>query len=610
VRRTGQSVWARLFAAALIATAAAAVAAGSLAAGGPTSRASYVANPPFARIASVGTAAAAAPAQCHPGFNCYSPADMRAVYDIPSGPGADGSGQTIIVVVAYGSRTIASDLATFDSAFSLPDPSLSILGPNGSGNQNDQVVVGWTFETSLDVEWAHAIAPAANIVLAVAPSADSHAINHALARVIPAYPGAVIAQSFGTDETFARDGFIDDKSAHKLYASAAALGDTVLAGTGDFGASGIGDTAIVASYPASDPLVTAVGGTEGFPGVNDLWRLNSKTGTGGYGGEQAWNETFPFPGATGGAPSQIFPAPAYQAAQGAAKRTVPDVSYNASVAAGVIGIVQGSPAIFGGTSAGTPQWAGIFAIANEQRAAAAEGPLGPANPVLYAHAGDLHDITAGNNIFDPSIGGFTAGPGYDLATGLGTPDAGALLKDLLAAPGAPGAGKLPDTTCQNQQLSGAYHDVEVRAGSWCDLANATVTGSVEADKASGLGITGSTIVGGIEAQRTSAALDPSHSGLNVVCNSVVFGNAEIVNSSPSSPWSVGGAGCVADVTGSVGNVVGNDLRFNRNAAPGNDVSNNTVDRNLECQRNAGLAGGANLVGGTSQGACGSAPLPG
>ena len=131
---------------------------------------SYDANPPSVPIGSSSVHAAGAPVKCHAAYGppydqyyCYSPADMRAVYNIPSGPGADGSGQTIIAVVAYGSRTIQADLAAFDSAFGLPNPSLTILGPNGSGDQGDPIVQGWIAETSLDVEWAHAIAPGASL---------------------------------------------------------------------------------------------------------------------------------------------------------------------------------------------------------------------------------------------------------------------------------------------------------------------------------------------------------------------------------------------------------------------------------------------------------------
>ena len=295
----------------VLAAAAACFCSAALAGAGatPVPRTSYVVNPSEVRVGPVpATPSSGSPMQCHPGFNCYGPADMHQIYDIPSGPGANGSGQTILVIEAFGNSAVASDLATFDWYFGLPaPPTFTIRGPNGTGDQNDPDVQNWVFETSLDVEWAHAIAPGANIVLVVAHSDDVHAVNDALADALPKYPGAIVSQSFAADETFVKEGFVDDRSSHRIYAGAAALGDTVLAGTGDFGASGFGDTGLVASYPASDPLVTAVGGTEGLPWPNGLWS------NGGYGGEQVWNETFPFTAATGGGPSQLFPSPAYQA---------------------------------------------------------------------------------------------------------------------------------------------------------------------------------------------------------------------------------------------------------------------------------------------------------
>jgi hypothetical protein len=570
---------------------------------------SYVANPPDLVIGPLpaGRIDAEPPAQCHPGFYCYSPQNMREVYNIPSGSGADGAGQTIVLVEAFGSRTIEDDLASFDGLFGLPaPPSFTVLGRNGTGRQDDPNVFSWIVETSIDVEWAHAIAPGANIVLAVARSDNSHRINDVLERAVAQYPGAIVSQSFGSDETFVRRGLIDDGTGHRIYAAAAALGDTVLAGAGDFGASGNEGAAIVASYPASDPFVTGVGGTEGLPAPNGLWS------DGHYGGEQVWNETSPFQAATGGAPSQIFPSPAYQAGLGFSKRATPDVSYNASVAAGFMTVVQQQLGVSGGTSAGAPQWAGIFAIANEQRAAAGEGPLGPANPALYAvygsgrYADDFHDITVGDNVFDPDIGGFSATLGYDLASGIGTPNVGNLLADLLAAPGTPPAVRAPDVDCQNATLDGVYHDVTVPRGYSCTLAGATVLGDLRGNRATSLSVQGTTVLGKLDVSNTNGA--PSS-----ICNSAVFGSVRIDGSGTSSPWSIGGATCAGspDVTGSVGSVFGRDFHFSGNAAATNEVSDNTVGDDMECNRNGGVTGSGNLAGGDVRGGqCTADPLPG
>ena len=376
---------------------------------------SYVAGPPTTWIDSTGGSQ-----PCLPGFICYRPAEMRKIYDVPAV--VTGAGQTIIIVDAFGSDSLLSDLAQFDAESGLPNPSLTIIGPNGSGNKKDPTVQGWAVETTLDVEWAHAFAPLADIVLSISGNDNAHSLTQAVERAVAKYPGAIVSQSFGGDETFVKKGFIDEVGAHQVYADAVAMGDTILAATGDWGASGTGDVGIAAWYPASDPLVTAVGGTEGNP-----WPQGLQSATGGYGGEQTWNES-PFGGgATGGAPSQLFAAPAYQAGvTGHSTRTVPDVALNASSAAGNVIVFGGRHGIVGGTSVSTAEWAGIFALVNQARAAAGNGPLGSANAALYAlaknHPDAFHDVTTGNNTFDSAIPGFSAGPGYDLTTGLGTPD--------------------------------------------------------------------------------------------------------------------------------------------------------------------------------------------
>jgi subtilase family serine protease len=162
----------------------------------------------------------------------------------------------------------------------------------------------------------------------------------------------------------------------------------------------------------------------------------------GYGGEQVWNEP-QFGAATGGAPSLLFGVPSYQSGLGLTARG-PDVSYNAAVDGGVLVVnsaLVGVPVLFivGGTSAGSPQWAGIAALANQARAKLGKGPIGGNfNPALYAiyhsarYATDFHDITVGNDQLVGTPVGFSAGVGYDLASGLGTPIVDQLIVDLAA----------------------------------------------------------------------------------------------------------------------------------------------------------------------------------
>jgi subtilase family serine protease len=387
---------------------------------------------------------------------CYSPALLQRAYDFPSGRRAPtGVGQTIMIVVPYGSPTIAADLATFDAAFNVAPPqSFSIVNGPGAGGVGTGDLVGWGVETAASVEYAHAMAPGASIVLVVSPTDDLVDVVATEAQLLPLYPGAIVSQSFGTDET--TDPTVQDsfKQLHDIFVAATGLGGTILASAGDFGSADCPDplfgcgTQPVASYPASDPLVTGVGGTEGSPYPGGL------LGRHGYGGEQVWNESDPFGRATGGAPSVLFGTPSYQ--QGipgnTGARTVPDVSYNAAINGG-IRIYDSDPVVggfvtFAGTSGGVPQWAAITAIANEARAASRQGSLGVLNTALYAIAQnrrsyreDFHDITVGTNAITtlaPSapftFPGFSAGPGYDLATGLGTPDVAHLIRDLARRP--------------------------------------------------------------------------------------------------------------------------------------------------------------------------------
>ncbi len=372
---------------------------------------------------------------------CYSPGFVRGAYNFPSN--LDGRGQTILIVDAFGSTTIRHDLEFFDHFFGIPDPpSFTILCPEGGcppfNPKNPHDELSWAIETSLDVEYAHAMAPAANLVLVVGQNSSGNAINVAEARAIKLYPGSIMSQSFGTAEILARGNRLQFLQAHRNFEAAARAGITVLAAAGDTGASN-GFAAANAIFPASDPLVTAVGGTEGDPYPGGLSGCSAGTCTGVYGGEQVWNESS-FHFATGGAPSLFFPVPSYQSGLGLKMRTTPDVAYNAALNGGGLVAnsgVTGTDSFFliGGTSAGPPQWAAIFALANQ----AAGRSLGFLNPALYkvakssAYGSDFHDITVGNNQQPGTSVGFSAGVGYDFATGWGTPNVANLIPDLVEA---------------------------------------------------------------------------------------------------------------------------------------------------------------------------------
>lgn len=408
---------------------------------------------------------------------CYTPNDIKTAYNYPSG--LTGAGQTIVIVDAYGSPTVQDDLATFDARFGIPAPpgGLQVVCPAGcpntSFNNAPNATVGWGEETSLDVQWAHAMAPGAKLVLAVAPNPHGDAINSVEARIFadPAYKGAIVSQSFGIPEFAVNNGNnAQILQAHRNYELARANGITVLASTGDNGATN-GATFGNAGYPASDPNVLAVGGTQGHPYYNGrasagsqqnplppcrttLLHTNCSVGlatvncssatvcpTVGYGGEETWNEFF-LPAATGGAASLIFAAPAFQSGDGSGSsaRTIPDISYNAAVSGGVLTYLGflGSASgfyIFGGTSASSPQMASVIALANELKGST----LGYVNDKVYsiaesgAYAADFHDITFGNNQLLGTPFGNSAGTGYDLATGWGTPNVANFVASLAGA---------------------------------------------------------------------------------------------------------------------------------------------------------------------------------
>lgn len=417
---------------------------------------------------------------------CYSPAFIKKAYGYPST--LDGTGQTIVLVDAFGSPTIASDLALFDQRFGIPPPPSFTIFCGDSPTPFDTSTCptvnigvnvnplhgefGWTIETSLDVEYAHAMAPGANIVLDVASTSSGNAINNAETAAIAAFPGAIFSQSFGIPEIFlvhnGNPGQVNQ--AETNYANGVAVGDTFLASAGDSGAD-FGTGIAQANYPASSSFNTGVTGTMGLPynATGTLMPCPTSTPTSctsglstfhgpcvlgrtippncvpdGYGGEQVWNENFDhLVAATGGAQSLLFGVPSYQTGLGLTARG-PDVDYNAAVNGGVLVVYGdfGFPVLFiiGGTSAGSPQWAGIVALANQARANAGKGLLGGnLNADLYnifhstRYATDFHDITMGNNVLTGSKVGFSAGTGYDLASGIGTPIVDQLIVDLSAA---------------------------------------------------------------------------------------------------------------------------------------------------------------------------------
>lgn len=448
------------------------------------------------------------------GRRCFNPLAMansynyRTLHDL----GNQGQGKTIAIVDSFGSSTIRQDLGAFNDAFGLQHlcgesgpsnpsancssstsprfdivcfqgcPSPTAPPPNnGTGQENHNL---WDLEVSLDVEWAHATAPKANIMLVTTPTAETLGVQgfqqmmNAEQYVIDNHMADVITQSFGAGEGSFHNGTAAINQLRQAFVDAKANNVTVLASTGDGGTTNtykepVKNPAPIpypsVIWPASDPLVTAVGGTylcmnaetglavdsvsppaqcQKNPGVREIGWID---GGGGYSivfPKPSYQDNLPpgstFVGSTPGAPGP-----------NSNMRGIPDIAYQASSRTGVL-VYMTDPAtrgagagcggqappcqtgwyVVGGTSSGSPQWAGIVAMADQ----AAGHDLGYINPLLYklasdpaTYASDFFDVTTGCNQTTPSIPGYCARQGWDEVTGLGTPNVANLVQDLKTA---------------------------------------------------------------------------------------------------------------------------------------------------------------------------------
>jgi subtilase family serine protease len=411
-------------------------------------------------------------AQCVAAYTvpCYDPAQVQTAYNEPPlfNRGITGAGQTIVIVDSFGSPTIQSDLATFDAEFGLPaPPAFNIIQPAGAVPPYDPTngaMVGWAGETTLDVEWSHSIAPGANILLVETPVAETEGVAgfpeivQAENYVINHHLGQVISQSFGaTEQTFPSVGSL--LRLRSAYINAYLHHVTVLAAAGDTGATGYSNTAGTLLYtfpavdwPASDPLVTGVGGTQ-----LSLNASGQRTAP-----DQVWNDTYntslneafygdPGPNvlATGGGKSAVFSRPSYQngvAFVTGGRRGVPDISMSAACS-GLVVTYQGFQPDPGwyvvcGTSEASPLFAGIVALTDQ----VAGHSVGFINPALYAlkafRAPGLVPVTTGNNTVSftqngtlYTVQGYSASRGYSLVAGVGTVNAAWFVPELARAAG-------------------------------------------------------------------------------------------------------------------------------------------------------------------------------
>jgi subtilase family serine protease len=399
---------------------------------------------------------------------CYQPSQLQAAYNEAPlfSHGITGKGSTIVIVDSFGSPTIKADLATFDKQFGLAaPPSFKVITPAGqppAWDPGNSDMTGWAGETTLDVEYAHTIAPGANILLVETPVSETEGttgfpeIVKAEEYVVNHHLGDVISQSFGaTEPTFT--GYKQLAPLRAAYLDAYAHGVTVLGSSGDDGATDakLNGTDLythpVTSWPAGDPLVTGVGGTQ------------LKESASGTFSSVAWNDTFDVPlqqaftgtdgpnaFASGGGKSIFFGRPAYQnsvAKVTGGARGVPDISMSGACDGAVTtySSYPGDPVgwhLTCGTSESAPEFAGIVALTVQ----VAHHKLGLINPALYAlskyHAPGVVDVTKGDNTVAFTQGadntlftvkGFPAKRGYDLVTGVGTVNAAAFVPELAQA---------------------------------------------------------------------------------------------------------------------------------------------------------------------------------
>ena len=375
-----------------------------------------------------------------PGPTGYTPSQIRQAYGFSqiaftkngSPVTANGQGRTIAIVDAYDDPTMATDLQTFDRQFGLTNPTVTSTysyNPNAATptftkvNQSGGTAMptgntSWAVETSLDVEWAHAVAPGANILLVEANSASFSDLLTAV-RWAASQPGvSAVSMSWGGGEfqgESSYDSYFTTPSGHP--------GVVFIAASGDSGAP--------PSYPAVSPNVLSVGGTS----------LNL-TSTKAYSSESAW-------AGSGGGISAIESQPSYQkgvVTQSGTQRANPDVAYDSNPNTGfpiVDSYTYGTTAPWaqiGGTSAAAPQWAGLVAIADQGRALNVQSPLDGRSqllPMIYQMpSSNFHDITTGTTTGTPN---YSATTGYDLTTGRGSPIANLVVNSLVNGTSPPPA---------------------------------------------------------------------------------------------------------------------------------------------------------------------------
>jgi kumamolisin len=328
----------------------------------------------------------------------FSPPQVAALYNFPTG--VDGTGQTIGILELGGGYN-TSDLETYFQGLGLTAPTVAAVSVDGGSNSPSNPD-GADSEVGLDIEVAGSLAPGAKIAVYFSTNTDQGFIDGITTAVHDTVnnPSVLSISWGGPESTWAQSSItaLDD-----ACQSAAALGVTITVAAGDNGSSdGVDDGQNHVDFPASSPHVLACGGTEL---IGSGTTITSET---------VWNDGSEG-GATGGGYSAVFPVPAWQtgvAGISGSGRGVPDVAGNAAPESGYNILVDGQTETVGGTSAVAPLWAALIVLINQMKGS----PVGFVNPLLYPDESDFNDITQGDN------GSYSAGPGWDACTGLGSPD--------------------------------------------------------------------------------------------------------------------------------------------------------------------------------------------
>jgi subtilase family serine protease len=391
----------------------------------------------------------------------FSPAQISQAYGFNqikfNGVTGDGSGQTIAIVDAYDDPNIQTDLDAFSTQYGLPTTAskqFTFTKENESGGSSMPAAsTSWAIEESLDVEWAHAIAPKANILLIEASTNLDSDIYTAIGFAASQPGVSVVSMSFGESESSGETGL--DSQFFVTPANHANV--AFVASAGDSGAP--------PEYPSASPNVLAIGGT--------TLQIDS---AGDYLGESAWS-------GGGGGISAYEAQPSYQqgiVTQTSTNRADPDVAYDANPGSGFAiydSYTYGTSTPWmkiGGTSCGAPQWSALVAIADQGRSIAGEAPLdGPTQllPMIYSlPSSDFHDITTGHSNGNPNE---YAGPGYDLVTGLGTPLANLVVSGLVGSTSV-----APSTTTLTSSANPSVFGQSVTFTAQVTGGGATPTGSV------------------------------------------------------------------------------------------------------------------------------------